>query len=484
MSIATNDNFNINAPKVIDDRYSVGGVTPYASIASANAAIPLTRRALGLTVLIGAVEYWYQSGITDPDLVIKGGGASIILPKERTVYLYEDTTYATAAGVLNNVYTTFQNAYNAANALQLSLGGANIVYLKVVGLLPSSNLVLTANYNQYVRLIGDSRSTSSVGSITLSNAAGNGFNFSTVYASFLTIGAITTAALAGGFNGGTVNMVVDDVFVSSLDTTSINGISGTISVYTHTGAIFGQVRGHVKTSGVGTAGSITFYGSGSYTIAAINPSLQANNWIPTTGGALYVDNANIGQIEIFSFTGLVIRRCVVGGHLWINPGSPAGPLSLDPAEAWVIENSIINGEFMAIGDQNLYFPYLFANNTIFKSDAYMEGVAYATFKNCAFTLPSTFSGGGLYNMFVLGTYLTELHNCSLDAFDCQQFLTWDSNINFEDPFGYGGELRLFNCNLTGPYNAGTATGIDSSTPQIVTAKNVFIENPNTNITLV
>lgn len=74
MSIPINDNFNVNAPKNIDDRYSVGGVTPYVSVAAANAAIPISRRAVGLTVLIGGTEYWYQLGITDPDLVIKGGG--------------------------------------------------------------------------------------------------------------------------------------------------------------------------------------------------------------------------------------------------------------------------------------------------------------------------------------------------------------------------------------------------------------------------
>jgi len=77
MSIILNDNIRNDSPKILDNRYSKNGVTPYIDVADANATIPLTYRALGLTVLIGSDEYWYQNGVTDIDLVIKSGGGSI-----------------------------------------------------------------------------------------------------------------------------------------------------------------------------------------------------------------------------------------------------------------------------------------------------------------------------------------------------------------------------------------------------------------------
>lgn len=77
MSIKVNDNLKVQAPKILDDRYSINGVTPYLNVAQANATIPLSYRALGLPVLIGNQEYWYRDGINDTDLVLKGGGGGI-----------------------------------------------------------------------------------------------------------------------------------------------------------------------------------------------------------------------------------------------------------------------------------------------------------------------------------------------------------------------------------------------------------------------
>ena len=73
-----NDNFKINAPKHIDTRY-INLFTPYVSTAAANAAIVSAYRYLGLTVLIGTVEYWYQSGIADINLVPKLAGGGTVL---------------------------------------------------------------------------------------------------------------------------------------------------------------------------------------------------------------------------------------------------------------------------------------------------------------------------------------------------------------------------------------------------------------------
>ena len=83
MAIIVNDNFEQFAPKPLDDRYG-----PWTSTTQANDSILIANRHIGLTVGIltgdtsysggryvtasgGTVEYWYYTGITDLDLVIK-----------------------------------------------------------------------------------------------------------------------------------------------------------------------------------------------------------------------------------------------------------------------------------------------------------------------------------------------------------------------------------------------------------------------------
>lgn len=83
MAIQINDNLNPLAPKILDNRYG-----PYTSTTEANSVINLSFRVVGLTVGIlsgdtvfsggryissteGVVEYWYYTGITDSDLVLK-----------------------------------------------------------------------------------------------------------------------------------------------------------------------------------------------------------------------------------------------------------------------------------------------------------------------------------------------------------------------------------------------------------------------------
>jgi hypothetical protein len=76
MAINLSDNINTNSPKILDKRYG-----PWNSIADANANVIPLQRSLGLTVGIlsgvGINEYWYYSGVTDSDLIIKtiGGGS-------------------------------------------------------------------------------------------------------------------------------------------------------------------------------------------------------------------------------------------------------------------------------------------------------------------------------------------------------------------------------------------------------------------------
>lgn len=60
-------------PTPADAKYLNNGV-PYANVTEANTEITAGLRHTGLTVNIDGVEYWYASGTTDGDLVIKGTG--------------------------------------------------------------------------------------------------------------------------------------------------------------------------------------------------------------------------------------------------------------------------------------------------------------------------------------------------------------------------------------------------------------------------
>jgi len=75
MAIILNDNIKINAGKPSESKYLTSGNTAYASITAVNAAIPISERYVGLTVLIDSgttnIEHWYEEGVTNGDLIEK-----------------------------------------------------------------------------------------------------------------------------------------------------------------------------------------------------------------------------------------------------------------------------------------------------------------------------------------------------------------------------------------------------------------------------
>lgn len=74
MAIVVNDNFQNNSPKSLDNKYLSFGMNNYASVSAVNTAINPAYRHLGLTVKIGADEYWYRNGLADTDLILKSSG--------------------------------------------------------------------------------------------------------------------------------------------------------------------------------------------------------------------------------------------------------------------------------------------------------------------------------------------------------------------------------------------------------------------------
>ncbi len=71
MAISFNDNIRISAPKPIDAKYLNSSNIPYSDDTEVNTTILEAERYLGLTVNINNVEYWYETGVGDGDLLLK-----------------------------------------------------------------------------------------------------------------------------------------------------------------------------------------------------------------------------------------------------------------------------------------------------------------------------------------------------------------------------------------------------------------------------
>ena len=75
MAIILNDNLKINVGNPIDSKYLNSGNTAYISTSAVTTAIAVSQRYSGLTVLIQSgttnLEYWFQNGVTDNDLIQK-----------------------------------------------------------------------------------------------------------------------------------------------------------------------------------------------------------------------------------------------------------------------------------------------------------------------------------------------------------------------------------------------------------------------------
>jgi len=187
-------------------------------------------------------------------------------PIARYVYLVQDASDVTVmGGVAGNAYNTFQAAYTAANALQLSLGGTNVVAIMVGNITAAAggNLVLTANYNQYVYIIGDSKTNSIVGNIT-STVAGVGipgrivldqitmgsFNFNNAPVIIQNGGVFYIASIYSG--GGNITIHSNDnAYINIMNTSGIAGVaSGSVlavfnTSVTCTGVIANSVAANV-----------------------------------------------------------------------------------------------------------------------------------------------------------------------------------------------------------------------------------------------
>lgn len=240
------------------------------------------------------------------------------LPIERYVYLVQDTSDATRmGGTAANTYTTFQAAYNAANALQLLLGGTSIVAIMVGNTTAAAvgNLVLTANYNQYVQLIGESMTTSVLGNITSTTA---GVSVINLFAEGIRLGNIV-------LNNGTVTLSGNNA--GELYMTSIFTGGGAANIFTYKYINLNQINTTSGVSGV-PSGNVSvvqniFFGSPAIVMDSIAAnvgqcSVNANRYASLSFVSMNITSSITGTetIGVFSLTGNLFGE--VGGGVSMN----------------------------------------------------------------------------------------------------------------------------------------------------------------------
>lgn len=112
-------------PVPLDAKYDNAG-TPYVDEATVIAAIPQSVRYKGLTVNIAAVEYWWEDGITDGDLVVKQFGTTLEkASQEEAQTASDDNKYLTAnKGYLGWLSWIANKTVSALNTTSKNIVGA------------------------------------------------------------------------------------------------------------------------------------------------------------------------------------------------------------------------------------------------------------------------------------------------------------------------------------------------------------------------
>lgn len=134
MAITVNDSLISASPKPLDGKYGIfsgGTFRPYASVAEVNSTISTASRSVGLTVLVntgsGNVEYWYQAGTADGNLIAKQPVVSTTSPltfSAGAVGILQSNT--SQSGFLSN---SDWNAFNGKLGSVISAGsGAVPIY--------------------------------------------------------------------------------------------------------------------------------------------------------------------------------------------------------------------------------------------------------------------------------------------------------------------------------------------------------------------
>lgn len=238
---------------------------------------------------------------------------------------------ARMGGIANNVYSTFQAAYDAAVVIQTAT--SQQVVLRVynttttAGTTSVGNLTLTANYNSNVKIVGLSPIFSVLGTITANNAAGAGFTL-TLFAENVRIGNSTTNSTGTTGNGGAVTLNITNCIFGNFNTSPTNasnstGLGGAFTINqlgatTNNGyCIVGTITTSAITTSSTNAGAVTINSPGTLSakgnlvVGAITTGIGSNN-----GGLIIAYYCKIDNIVCVSSSTTAIHifhQCEIRG---------------------------------------------------------------------------------------------------------------------------------------------------------------------------
>lgn len=448
----------------VDADYKKG---PWPTVAAALAGIPLPLRYNNLNFyVVGDPNeyYWLDTDLSNTGLLTRNSSGGS-LPTVRYVYLVQDAAdVVKMGGVSGNVYNTFQAAYNAANALQVLLGGTNIVELLVGNITAAAagDLTLTANYNARVHIRGLANTTSILGNIIASNASGNGFQIGTgllpaVFNS-VRIGNIDTRATGPTGNSGNLFLRSNNYFLGNINTNISNaantiGNGGNISLQASAG---GTIRiGAIDTStisgGAGSAGAVTI-SAPNYFIPSVT---TANNNIGGSISALGTESNGIIQTISVNST----NNCTI-----------------------VLTNTLITTANISLGTVS---SAEFQKCTITTLNTSSTSIAWtSTLKLCSVV---TFIGSLLNRVRSYNSIFSVISNLGDNSILSNTTVSDESGTNTISINGIGTNCRLLNISVFG----GSTLGIDNPTPVNVQVTGLggtqlgYIENGvGANITLI
>lgn len=251
-------------------------------------------------------------GGTYPNPTVPGLSTLKQFPSYNSIYLDQNFAALSAQGLA--AFGTWQTAYDAADALVIATGQPVMMLVGNGGTLTAfGDLVLTADYNPQVAIIGYGPQVGSLGNLIASSAT-NGFAVTAVMNNVRlnSIVTKTTSVVAGANNGGNVAITVHgEVQINSIDTSALtSGNGGDVNLFgeSMSSAVGIDARGlvnggfvqlnlnpqsgitSIQTGSLGSGQAGDIYSFGQFIINALDLSSVSGS-----GGNLRVTNTLLGQ---------------------------------------------------------------------------------------------------------------------------------------------------------------------------------------------
>ena len=143
MAINLSDNIKISAPKPTDYRYLTDVAATYTDVAAVNTAILIGERHIGLTVNVGYSEFWYASGVTNGDLILKTSASGSTINGAQNV--------GSGAGIYSGVTPTgiinLRSITGSGNT-DVSISGDSLIVHSIDSTALQSNILEFSNTGQ------------------------------------------------------------------------------------------------------------------------------------------------------------------------------------------------------------------------------------------------------------------------------------------------------------------------------------------------